>query len=116
MNRIFERAGNACFILGPIDFDVLMLAFQLEYHGHSAAKLLMLLYYERGKRRLSQTEYIQCNNFYLDELGITRRVKNELLRRMEVYKLVKVQWRKGMSPYVQILDRPMPSKVTRGEV
>jgi hypothetical protein len=105
MAKYFRSRQNVSFILGPLDYDLMVSAFSILYRGHNAAKILLHLYYERGKRKLPSDSFIQFTNYYLADLGITRQVKNELLRRLEGCQLVKVRWRKGMSPYVKILDR-----------
>jgi hypothetical protein len=110
MKMYDEDKRNFPFVVGPLDYDIMLSAFALQYRGHNAAKILFHLYFERGKRKLHSGSYIQFNNYYLKDLGITRHIKHELLRRLETYRLVKVKWQKGKSPYVRILDRNVACK------
>jgi len=72
------------YIKGPLDYDLLLSALSITHRGHNGVKILLHLYYERGKRRLAQDKYIPFNNYYLKELGITRQLKSELLKLLEV--------------------------------
>ncbi len=93
------------FIRGPLDYELVLMAFDLVHKGHSAAKILLHLYFERGKRRLSRDDYIPFSNFCMKKLGVSRQVKCALLRMLETYQLVSVIWHKGGCPLVKILDR-----------
>lgn len=93
------------YIKGPLDYDLLLSALSVTYKGHNGAKILLHLYYERGKRGLTRDKFIPFNNYYLKDLGITRQLKSELLRLLEIQQLVFVVWNKGKCPYVKILDR-----------